>query len=95
MRVLNFINVAIAACVPLGIVACHSDKQPKASSPVPVVDVMVVKPRPVSNLIEVNGSIIANQYVGAASGSCGPYHVPQCARRAEDRKRRPCSAYQR
>ena len=62
MRSFNFIN-RMAICLAFSLAACHSDKNPKASSPIPAVDVVIVTARPVSNMIEVNGSIVANQYV--------------------------------
>ena len=61
MRPFYLINTGIAVCLLLS--ACGSKKTIKANSPVPVVDVIITRAQSVSNIIEVNGSIVANQYV--------------------------------
>ena len=61
MRIFCCVNIALAIGLAAWLTSCHSDKHPKASSPVPTVDVLVVKARPVSNIVEVNGSVVANQ----------------------------------
>ncbi len=61
MRSLFLISAGVAICFLLP--ACNNNKHPKASSPVPVVDVIIAHPQTISNIVEANGTIVANQYV--------------------------------
>lgn len=57
------LNALAGTCCCLLLISCSNKKEVKATSPVPVVDVMVASPQAVENIIEVNGTIIANQFV--------------------------------
>lgn len=54
--------------------SCHSDKesnhQQKAPPP-PVVDIIVAQPQTVSNILEANGTIVANEFVELRSEASG------------------------
>lgn len=54
-------------------IACHSKKENKEppKSPPPVVDVIVAQPQTVSNNIEANGTIVANEFVELHPESAG------------------------
>ncbi len=58
---MRYFNVSVAALFLLS--SCGHKKEVKAVTSVPVVDVIIAKQQTVSNLIEVNGTIIANQSV--------------------------------
>lgn len=60
----KLVSVLLVFCLSLA--SCKSKAKkieaPKASPPV-VVDVMIASPQPISNIIEANGTVLANEYV--------------------------------
>src|SRR5436190_18716770 len=63
MRLKNlYFFISASACL---IVSCHSKKEDKdpPKQPPPVVDVIVAQPQNVSNIIEANGTVVANEFV--------------------------------
>ena len=77
MRILANLFIAF-----LFLAACRSKKDPPAlrQSEPPIVDVLVVKPQTLTNHIEVNGTVIANEYVELhpeASGRITYLNVPE------------------
>ncbi|MFP5042244.1 efflux RND transporter periplasmic adaptor subunit [Parasediminibacterium sp. JCM 36343] len=55
---------ATASVVVITAVACHGKKDPKpTATPPTVVDVVVASTQPISNTVELNGSVVANEYV--------------------------------
>jgi len=64
------------------LVACHSKQAPKEppKAPPPVVDVIVAQPQTVSNTIEANGTVVANEFVELhpeATGRITYLNVPE------------------
>src|SRR5262252_8676180 len=62
--------------------SCKGKKDPPAprSAGTPIVDAIVVKPQPITNHIEVNGTVVANEYVELhpeASGRLIYLNVPE------------------
>lgn len=62
MRSLYPVTVGTAICAVM-ISACGRNKHPKAESPTPIVDVIVADTQTIQNRIEVNGTVVANQFV--------------------------------
>jgi len=66
----------------LVIVSCHSkeEKKPPPQSPPPVVDVIIAQPQTISNSIEANGTVVANEFVELhpeATGRITYLNVPE------------------
>lgn len=65
------------------LVSCHSDKetgQQQKAPPDPVVDVIIAQPQTVSNILEANGTVVANEFVelrSEASGRIVYLNVPE------------------
>ncbi|MFT4153515.1 efflux RND transporter periplasmic adaptor subunit [Parafilimonas sp.] len=75
---LLFFQLLSSVCL----LSCHSkqeNKEPKKSPP-PVVDVMIAQPQAVSNIIEANGTVVANEFVELhpeATGRITYLNVPE------------------
>jgi membrane fusion protein (multidrug efflux system) len=61
MRFPPIVIAGIYICLVM--TACHSKKEVKAPSPTPIVDVIIATKQTVTSNIEVNGTIVANQFV--------------------------------
>lgn len=65
------------------LVSCHSDKggkEPPKTPPAPVVDIIIAQPQTVSNILEANGTVVANEFVelrSEASGRIVYLNVPE------------------
>ena len=76
------IYVAFSLLVVFILFSCSGKKNPSQpkSTPPPVVDILVVSPQSVTNHLEVNGTVIANEYVELhpeASGRLIYLNVPE------------------
>jgi len=73
-----YVVLILASCM----LACHSkekSKEPKKSPP-PIVDVIVAQTQPISDSIEANGTVVANEFVELhpeASGRITYLNVPE------------------
>jgi len=73
-----FIQLIVSVCL----LSCHSKQEsnkPKTSPP-PIVDVIIAKPQTVSNIIEANGTVVANEFVELhpeATGRITYLNVPE------------------
>ena len=75
---LFFLSLICLVCL----LSCHSkqeNKEPRQSPP-PVVDVIIAQPQTVSNIIEANGTVVANEFVELhpeATGRITYLNVPE------------------
>ncbi len=60
-----FRNTICSLSLPLCLLSCNSKKQapPKTGQTAPIVDVIVASSQSINNIIEANGTVVANEYV--------------------------------
>src|ERR1700712_4127250 len=61
------ISLLLFGCLSIFVFYSCKDKAKSSKTPKPnpptIVDVMIAEPQPVSNIIEANGTVVANEYV--------------------------------